>query len=1669
MADTTNYQGSQAFSQSLSGMESVNPNTGTLSLNKQLVALRGPTKSSNLKLDLRFAQGALGVYGLPSGWSLNLPFVIMQGATAMSLTMPGATYSVDPDWNREYGVESGLAYVNKKGVYFRTCDADARTPLAGKRPKYSFASGNGRIYYFDVVGRLIEHCDQFGVGMVVTYRQSAGGQPPQKTLIDNLQLQYTDGGVAKAFGPALTFHYSGGTNLALQLGSTEVCSFRWDTGGVTRIFEEGQTSALIESGSFANQPVINRIQYWNGLTTDFEYQELPYYDGSRDNEQSFAAIKSHIHSTLESNSNRVRLGQTDYAFGEHTSGNTFTGFEAGLVMQQTNDALIEAANPDYRYDVTIRQIDSNDQVIGRTDVYYNSFHAPIQTDTFADPGAEVPSFRLRPAYDQIGRNALTARNFNLPVSKSLYAVSGETEVLKVKETYAYTDFGKLGEKVTYLDGSGTAARQENHTFVETADGRSIPQQSDFYDGVVNRTTRQTYTFDTAQAAIKSIVSKFADGSPGALDTSPPWTKWKQTAMTYDESGRIRTRTTSWAEGLADKPDAMTPPTVSFEHTLDGNQFTVTVTNAAGASTSSIYDLSMPTGPQTSFTNAEKETTNYTYDAYGNPVSVTTPSNLTTHYSVARAGVNSAGGVNSVTSSVATTGYTIVRETDALDRVVKLSDNGTGTATLSDTPTRVLRCHTYDAAGRLMSSLDELCQSEATCYPTTFTYDGLGRVTSKTLPDGSVAAMAYDEAAGACLISLGGAIREVRRSDPLGRLVARDVYPVAGSSEEPVSHQSVYSGHGKALSQSLLTFPPGTAASATPPQGTLRSKITHDYDTDGKVIFVRRQGATVAQGQETHAIVRDLLGNVTSMSRTVVDAKGNSSEASSEAYTFDNTGALTTIESKFGGTERRVYDQAGRITGLTLPDSAFKYTYVDGALTQVELSGSDNETSGDMVTYEVDDRGQVTSVATGGDPISYVYLPDGALASVIYEQPDKATQNPGKAMVLDLDDADRITKATDPNGVVTETTYDDLGQIKTRSQNGTTMTFAYSGKPQRLDTITFAGKQSGTLTVAYDDFDHPAGGTLKTGDQAVLLDVAITRDWAGRTSKLVMSSAVLSGDPAVNLAVEFDYDVLGRLASRTVTPSVGGGAAITTEFTFDAAGNLLSETGPAGSRTFEYNAFNQLTGGARYDGNGRMTDDGQGRTYAFDAWDRLIQKTDSAGATDLTYWPDGSLKSVTQGGETRSFAYLGGAVTSSTVGDVTTGMLRAHGMVHATTSQDGTSDALLGSGNGSTVVALSSGTAKASSYAPFGQSDGAAADGLAAWHQELQLNGGDLSYLRARWHSPAIGRFISADPTLQFNRYAFTDGDPTNQSDPTGLLSAFWDTLLVIGLTIILDLATDGAASVLAPELNEAAEGEELSTEASGIAEDRTALEGDRDTLRGLKRLKSSGSDSVSRSTSELEDSVAKQEDALAKREANYSRRMTKLNRYKRFKFLRNKWIMSPVISVTEDAIHRAIKGEPLNWEALESFGLDIVLSEFFVGLKVGAAEREGEGILMHALRGLPYMLFKKVIGSSVHRAFDLGGLSYIPPISIVATVFGGIGSPGGRAGAAFESALGSVSVPVRLHNADGSVGSGGLSARDAGGPFAALSAKGAISNAQTLADAVQISVFNTGRALHAAR
>ena len=138
---------------------------------------------------------------------------------------------------------------------------------------------------------------------------------------------------------------------------------------------------------------------------------------------------------------------------------------------------------------------------------------------------------------------------------------------------------------------------------------------------------------------------------------------------------------------------------------------------------------------------------------------------------------------------------------------------------------------------------------------------------------------------------------------------------------------------------------------------------------------------------------------------------------------------------------------------------------------------------------------------------------------------------------------------------------------------------------------------------------------------------------------------------------FSYDAASRLTS--IAHNLNGTADdLTLGFSYNPAGQIVSNSrsndlytlgSATGTATEVPNGRNQLAerNGATllYDRRGNLTDDGAGRTYAYDSDNRLVSSTAGGVLTTLTYDPLGRLYSLTSGGTTRRFAYDGHTLLS----------------------------------------------------------------------------------------------------------------------------------------------------------------------------------------------------------------------------------------------------------------------------------------------------------------------------------------------------------------------------------------------------------------------------------------
>jgi RHS repeat-associated protein len=261
-------------------------------------------------------------------------------------------------------------------------------------------------------------------------------------------------------------------------------------------------------------------------------------------------------------------------------------------------------------------------------------------------------------------------------------------------------------------------------------------------------------------------------------------------------------------------------------------------------------------------------------------------------------------------------------------------------------------------------------------------------------------------------------------------------------------------------------------------------------------------------------------------------------------------------------------------------------------------------------------------------------------------------------------------------------------------------------------------------------------------------------------------------------IAYDYDPLYRL---TAADYANGNYF---HYSYDVAGNRLTQITPNGVNVYAYDANNRLTSvdGTTYtwDNNGNLLSDGQS-VYAYDNANRLI--------------------SLAQGGDTYTFAYNGqGERVQQTINGVPVTYLldQRPGITQVLADEDNiylyTPDgARLGQwqpdewrihlpdalGSVRQLANLAGEIVGSSSYDPYGVTMASAGENSPFQFAGEARDPGGLTFLRARYLDTTTGRFISHDPCpgdrlrpQSFNGWSYVENNPVNLTDPTGLTPDF---------------------------------------------------------------------------------------------------------------------------------------------------------------------------------------------------------------------------------------------------------------------------------------------------------
>ncbi|MEU4126175.1 polymorphic toxin-type HINT domain-containing protein [Streptomyces virginiae] len=614
---------------------------------------------------------------------------------------------------------------------------------------------------------------------------------------------------------------------------------------------------------------------------------------------------------------------------------------------------------------------------------------------------------------------------------------------------------------------------------------------------------------------------------------------------------------------------------------------------------------------------------------------------------------------------------------------------------------------------------ELRRKDSAGNEWTFEYDLLGRTVKTTDPDSGTATTAYDDANNLVTVSDARGKSATTVSDLLGRTVA--------------------------------TY-------------------------EGKAVDAAKQ-----VGAFTYDTLPNALGKPATTTRYVGGQSGTPYKTEVTGYDsgYRPLGTKVTIpatENQLAGTyeTKNTYDKHGQLRGTDLP-----------AITAAGLGT-------ERLAFGIDDVGKLSSIAGTIGDVRTPYVVD--VLNDPYGRAIRTTLGETGMQVVSTVDYDQATgrpvrstldkqTGTRASVDVLDYTYNRVGQLTSISntQDGAArdlqcFTHDYLGR------LTQAWTDTGTTTTAPQPSVRGIGGCTNSAAPAV--------DGSGKPSV---------GGPAPYWQ-QYEYDQIGN-RTKLVKKDVTGNAAkdTTVTQTFGTGPNTPSSDPRTGGGTGGPHALMKSTETST--GGTKVT------SYTYDAGGNTASITSTPGTKTLTWNDQGKLDKITGTGESAGTSYLydtGGNQLIRRDPGKTTLNLGTDQITLDTATGKVSNVRTYGAPGGLSITRTTTAGKSSLSYQssdhhgtngvqfdatdlnhvrrpadPFGNERGTQpTPGI--WAGDKGFVGGTkeqatgLTLLGAREYDPTTGRFISPDPIIdpgdpqQWNAYAYSNNDPVNKSDATGL-------------------------------------------------------------------------------------------------------------------------------------------------------------------------------------------------------------------------------------------------------------------------------------------------------------
>lgn len=579
-------------------------------------------------------------------------------------------------------------------------------------------------------------------------------------------------------------------------------------------------------------------------------------------------------------------------------------------------------------------------------------------------------------------------------------------------------------------------------------------------------------------------------------------------------------------------------------------FLSSVSDGTGRSVS--YAVNATTKQLDSITDPLSHATTFSYDGAGRFLSYFRPQNPTTAVII-----NSYDSLNRVST-----------QTDVNGNVRTYYFAGSRSEVID--PALHGRVTYFGEHGQILKEIDELG------FVTQYQYDGLRRLTRKTLPEGNYTSWTYD--------SRNNVLAETRvakSGSGLANTVKTWTYDATYNKKHTLldARSNTWTWNYDVATGNLLSF-------VKPIVGGLTPQESWTYNARGQVLTYTDETSVVTKF--TYDVTTEKLLS------TVLDFGTSPHLNLTTSLGYDSVGNVNSVTDANLNQTTYVFDNKRRLTQRTDP-VPFSYVTIYG------FDFNDNMTSVQRQVTSAPTYQTYTYQFTLSDKPFTLTDPASNVTTKTYDVLDRLStvkDAENRLTTYSYDARSKLSGIIDATGVVSQTSlYSNNGLLASiKDPNGNVTSYSRDGF-DRLDKTTYADSSFEENQV-YDANDNVLTYRTRSGNTIVC-----TFDVLNRLS---------TKTPTGQAVVTFGYDLHNRLLSQSTPVVAGNPASGNFQFGYDTAGRLKQETTPD-SKLTQY----------QRDSNGNLTvltyPDGYFVTRLYDQLNRLTDvKLNGAGTAALHY-------------------------------------------------------------------------------------------------------------------------------------------------------------------------------------------------------------------------------------------------------------------------------------------------------------------------------------------------------------------------------------------------------------------------------------------------------------------